>query len=38
MSVVQSGLNSLSNTEILFQDCPNLYGNQAVEGGVFYIN
>ena len=38
MSVVQSGLSAISKTKIKFVDCPYLNGNQAQQGGVFYMN
>lgn len=38
MSVIQSGLNILDETVIYFIDCPNMIGNEADEGGLFYIN
>jgi hypothetical protein len=38
LSVIQSGLDKIDPTELLFQDCPNISGNEALEGGVFYMN
>ena len=38
MSVVQSGLVQLDDTVIKFVDCPDIFGNQAKQGGVFFMN
>lgn len=38
MTIIQSGISSLQATTITFKNCPNLIGNKASEGGVFYIN
>lgn len=38
MSVSQSGSSNAGSTTLFFVNCPNINGNSAGEGGVFYIN
>lgn len=38
MSIIQSGLNSLSDTAIIIQNINQLQGSSADTGGIFYLN